>query len=307
MQPPLRSPSLGRWDLTLHAPDREYPSWLDVTLRDSRLASSPSWSAAGGSARELPSADLIRGGNHIRFISPKEEEGRQTDMIFEGALSVAITVSRACYERPGWHAVAHSWHGERAPTLKRFSSPLRSGWLVSRVVQRPRFLTGWLFSAILVVLVFVAGEGWCARESRARPGSRDGSEVRRLQAAHRVQGRKVQQRHLPPRPIRGAGRQRPAPRLRPSRTGRGVRIPRAAHAVAAGSRRVAGLGHHAHRPPGHLRSERATVIYHQEIPGITGGALDSHEALPGSIYLQGSEEGPVAFRNIVVTSALPAG
>jgi hypothetical protein len=46
-----------------------------------------------------------------------------------------------------------------------------------------------------------------------------------------------------------------------------------------------------------------TIIAHQEIPGITGGALDSHEELPGPIYLQGSEQGRVAFRNIVITPA----
>ena len=44
-----------------------------------------------------------------------------------------------------------------------------------------------------------------------------------------------------------------------------------------------------------------TIIDKQEIPGITGGALDSHEALPGPIYLQGSEAGHVAFRNITLT------
>jgi hypothetical protein len=46
-----------------------------------------------------------------------------------------------------------------------------------------------------------------------------------------------------------------------------------------------------------------TIIDKQEIPGITGGALDSHEALPGSIYLQGSEAGHVSFRNITITLA----
>jgi hypothetical protein len=46
-----------------------------------------------------------------------------------------------------------------------------------------------------------------------------------------------------------------------------------------------------------------TVIDHKEIPGITGGALDSNEGQPGPIYLQGSEEGRVAFRNIVLTPA----
>jgi len=31
--------------------------------------------------------------------------------------------------------------------------------------------------------------------------------------------------------------------------------------------------------------------------------LNSHEAMPGPIYLQGGEKGHVAFRNIVLTPA----
>lgn len=46
-----------------------------------------------------------------------------------------------------------------------------------------------------------------------------------------------------------------------------------------------------------------TVIDHKQIDGITGGALDSNEGQPGPIYLQGSEEGRVAFRNIILTPA----
>ena len=46
-----------------------------------------------------------------------------------------------------------------------------------------------------------------------------------------------------------------------------------------------------------------TIIDNREIPGITGGALDSHEELPGPIYLQGSEKGHVAYRSIVITPA----
>ena len=46
-----------------------------------------------------------------------------------------------------------------------------------------------------------------------------------------------------------------------------------------------------------------TVICDQEIPGITGGALDSHETEPGPIYLQGDHQ-PIEFRNIVLTPGL---
>lgn len=45
-----------------------------------------------------------------------------------------------------------------------------------------------------------------------------------------------------------------------------------------------------------------TVICNRPIPGITGGALDSHEGEPGPIYLQG-DHGPMAYRNIVITPA----
>ena len=45
-----------------------------------------------------------------------------------------------------------------------------------------------------------------------------------------------------------------------------------------------------------------TVIDHQTIPGPTGGALDSNEAAPGPIYLQGTEQAAAtSFRNIVLT------
>ena len=43
-----------------------------------------------------------------------------------------------------------------------------------------------------------------------------------------------------------------------------------------------------------------TIISNQEIPGITGGALDSKEGEPGPILLQG-DHGPIEFRNMVVT------
>jgi len=45
-----------------------------------------------------------------------------------------------------------------------------------------------------------------------------------------------------------------------------------------------------------------TVISNQEIPGITGGAIDSNEGEPGPIYLQG-DHGPIEYRNIVLTPA----
>lgn len=44
------------------------------------------------------------------------------------------------------------------------------------------------------------------------------------------------------------------------------------------------------------------IIYNREIPGITGGALDSHEGAPGPIMLQG-DHGPISYRNISIIPA----
>ncbi len=45
-----------------------------------------------------------------------------------------------------------------------------------------------------------------------------------------------------------------------------------------------------------------TIISNQEIPGITGGAIDNNESEPGPIMLQG-DHGPIDYRNIVITPA----
>jgi hypothetical protein len=43
------------------------------------------------------------------------------------------------------------------------------------------------------------------------------------------------------------------------------------------------------------------IIDRQKIPGITGGALDSHEGEPGPIYLQGDHTGGMKYRNITIS------
>ena len=44
-----------------------------------------------------------------------------------------------------------------------------------------------------------------------------------------------------------------------------------------------------------------TTIDQQEIEGITGGALDADEGLPGPFYIQGDHTGGLKFRNITVS------
>jgi hypothetical protein len=53
----------------------------------------------------------------------------------------------------------------------------------------------------------------------------------------------------------------------------------------------------------HVTVLRDGKMYHDnvEIPGPTGGALDSNEAEPGPIYLQGDHHGVIAYRNITIS------
>jgi Domain of Unknown Function (DUF1080). len=44
-----------------------------------------------------------------------------------------------------------------------------------------------------------------------------------------------------------------------------------------------------------------TIHNKVEIPGITGGALDSHESEPGPFFLQGDHTGGMRYRNITVS------
>src|ERR1700675_995698 len=74
---------LGRWDLTLKAPDREYPSWLELRMEGGQLKAE--MVGRWGNARLLPNAELLKG--HLTFVSPKEEEARPDDMVFEGTLT----------------------------------------------------------------------------------------------------------------------------------------------------------------------------------------------------------------------------
>ena len=53
----------------------------------------------------------------------------------------------------------------------------------------------------------------------------------------------------------------------------------------------------------HITVLRDGKMYHDnvELPGPTGGALDSNEAEPGPFYLQGDHHGVIAYRNITIS------
>jgi hypothetical protein len=106
---------LGRWDLTLKTPLRDYPSWLEITQEDGQLGAQ--MVSRWGHARPLPRIELSNG--RITFVSPKEEEDRKNDMVFEGKLSG----KKLAGTTTGPDGTPWQWTGVRAPSLKRKSAP----------------------------------------------------------------------------------------------------------------------------------------------------------------------------------------
>ena len=283
---------LGRWDLTLKTPLREYPSWLEITQENGQLRAR--MVSRWGHARALPKIELSNG--RIKFVSPKEEEDRKDDMVFEGRLSGSTLVGTTT----GPDGTPWQWTGERAPSLKRTSA---RQWAKPRQLFNGKDLTGWRASDPGSTATWKVENGTLLSpghgpelisdakfddfklhvEFNCAAGSNSGVYLR---------GRYELQIEDDPEPegptmrtggIYGFLAASPEQPRRPGewQTYDITLVGRVVTVVQNGQ----------------------TIIDKQEIPGITGGALDSHEGLPGPIYLQGSEAGHVAFRNITITPA----
>jgi len=282
---------LGRWDLTLQAPDREYPSWLELRQESGQLKAR--MVSRWGNARALPKVDLSNG--RLTFVSPKEEEERPDDMVFEGTL-MGKTLSGTTTGPDGnpWQ-----WTGQRAPALNRESAPK---WGKPISLFNGKDLAGWKMKGSGTTvwkvengILLSPGNGpELIHDAKFEDfklhvefncGTNANSGIY-LRGRYEVQ---VETDSLEEPPSHHMG----------------------------GVYGFLGASPELPRKPGEWQSfditlvgrwitvvqNGQTIIDNQEIPGITGGALDSHEELPGPIYLQGSEKGLVAYRSVIITPA----
>ena len=285
------APYIGRWDVTLQTPQRAYSSWLDIEQdgRGLKVRMVGRW----GHARWLPSARVEDG--RIRFVSPKEEEGRKDDMVFEGARSGDALVGRTT----GPDGTVWTWRAVRAPSLARKRAPR---WGAPIRLFDGHDLQGWS-------LIDGAKTSWRAADG-ALVSSGGGSDLRTMAT---FQDFKL---HLEFNCAKGANsgvylRGRYEVQIEDDLEPEGPTM------RTGGVYGYLAPSSPAPRTPGVWRSyditlvgrrvtvvlDGKTLIDNAEIPGITGGALDSREGLPGPLVLQGSEAGQVAYRNIVLTPA----
>ena len=282
---------LGRWDLTLKAPDREYPSWLELRKEGGVLKAQ--MVGRWGNARPLPKVELSNG--HLTFVSPKEEEDRPEDMVFEGTL-VGKTLEGTTN---GPNGVSWKWTGQKAPALKARNAPK---WGKAIALFNGKDLTGWKMSGTGTT-VWKVEDGNLITPGNGPELINDAKfEDFKLHVEFKCDANSNSGVYLRGRyevQIETDSIEEP-----PSHHMGGV------YGFLAASPELP-------RKPGEWQTfditllgrwitvvqNGQTIINNQEIPGITGGALDSHEELPGPIYLQGSEKGHVAFRSIVITPA----
>ena len=282
---------LGRWDLTLKSPDREYPTWLELREEGGQLKAQ--MVGRWGNARPLPKAEVAKG--HLTFVSPKEEEGAQADMVFEGTLArknLSGTVK-------GPDGKTWQWTGVRAPALKRNQVPK---WGKPIELFNGKDLTRWRMEGAGTTKWTVEGNNLISpgngpelindskfrdfklhMEFKCDPNSNSGVYLR---ARYEVQIETDSIEEPLSHHMGGVyGFLSPTPEL-PHKPGEWLSFD-----ITLIGRWIT------------VVQNGQTIIDNKEIPGITGGALDSHEELPGPLYLQGSEKGHVSYRSIVIMPA----
>jgi hypothetical protein len=282
---------LDRWDLTLKAPDREYPSWLELRQEGGQLKAE--MVGRWGNARPLPKVELSDG--RLIFVSPKDEEASPNDMIFEGTL-VGKKLSGTT---TGPDGKTWQWTGQRAPALKKSSTP---SWGKPIPLFNGKDLTGWRMEGPGTTVWKVENGNLITPGNGPELINNSKFEDFKLHVEFKCDANSNSGIYLRGRyevQVETDSIEEP-----PSHHIGGV------YGFLAASPELP-------RKPGEWQSfditligrwitvvqNGQTIIDNKEIPGITGGALDSHEELPGPIYLQGSEKGHVAYRNIVITPA----
>ena len=279
----------GKWDLTVDINGKMFPSWLEIHHSGLKMLVGR-FVGTGGSARPISRIYLENG--KMSFSIPPQWEADPNDLKVEGSLQ-GDTLSGTMTFPDG---NTYNWVGKKAPRLHRdkepdWDTPIKlfdgktmkqwhatgeNQWIVSNgILKSPHsgsnLVSNRLFNDFKLHIEF-----------RYPAESNSGVYLR-----GRYEVQVIDSKEMEPSNVLLAG----------------------VYGFLTPSEMVA-------KSPGEWQSFDITligrmvtinvngkrVICNEEIPGITGGALDSNEGAPGPIYLQG-DHGPIEYRNIVITPA----
>jgi hypothetical protein len=281
---------IGRWDITIDRDGKPAPSWLEVKLSGSRTLVGY-FVGISGSARPVAKVNFDNG-KFSFSIPPQWERGNQ-DLVLEG--EVTATGIKGTIVNP--EGRKYNFTGVKAPWLKRTAAP---AWGKPIELFNGKDLTGWK----------ALGENQWEVKNGILTSARSGAN---LVTEQKFTDFKI---HVEFKYQKGSnsgvylrGRYEVQIEDNPKEEHPSAHLFSGVYGFLTPSE-IAALG------PDQWQSyditligrmvtvvvNGKTVINNQEIPGITGGALDSNEGEPGPIYIQG-DHGPIEYRKIVITPA----
>jgi len=279
----------GRWDLTLMVDGKESPSWLEV-----QHSGFHTWVghyvAIVGSSRPISKITIT--GTKFSFAIPPQWEGGAGDLRLEGAKDGEGISGTVTYP----DGKSFSWKGVRAPSLRTMTEP---SWGKAIPLIQEGSIKGW----------HALGENQWVVEKGILRSAKSGAN---LVTDEKFKDFKLHVEFKVPKGsnsgiyLRGRyevqimDSKGHEPHIGELGAVYGFIIPKEQAAMNAGDWQTYDITLIGRFVTVVLNGK--TVITSQEIPGITGGALDSKEGEPGPLQLQG-DHGPIEYRNIVITPA----
>lgn len=278
----------GRWNLIITEDGKEVPSWLEIRHSGNNTLVGR-FCYKFGSAR--PVAEVkVKDGDKFSFAIPPQWEPKGIDMQFEGMLDGDKLKGVMIYT----DGKTHNWVASRTPKLAFTENPT---WGEAKELFNSKDLTGWT----------AKGENQWIVEDGILKSPKSGSN---LVTDEKFKDFKLHIEFKYPEDsnsgiyLRGRYEVQIADNagLEPSDIYfggvYGLLTPNEMVAKPAGEWQEYDITLIGRRVT--IVANGKTIISNQNIPGMTGGALDNDEAAPGPLLIQG-DHGPIEFRNIVIT------
>jgi hypothetical protein len=283
---------VGRWDMTVQGANGEqYPSWFEAMREGDRLTGR----FVGRVGSQRPIKTIECSGGHLTFSLPIQYEPNKSDLKFEAQL-LGERLEGTTIDAEGQTL---KWTAVRAAKLERKPAPK---WGNPITLFNGRDLSGWKVREASKAGTWRVADGIMENTPR---GTDIVTEQRFTDFKLHVEFKMV--------PLSNSGvylRGRYEVQIQDDfgkepeshRIGGiyGFITPSSNPARRAGEWQTYEITFIGRRVTVVFNDK--TIIDNAEIPGITGGALDSNEGEPGPIMLQGDHQ-KIYFRNIVITPA----
>jgi hypothetical protein len=283
------SPLEGRWDITIHGNGKDLPAWLEV-MHSGLKTLVGQYVGSGGSARPISKVNFVN--NKMSFSIPPQWEKTDNDVSFEARFQGDSLLGTGVAS----DGKNFNWSAHRAPKLHRDKEPV---WGEPIQLFDGKDLKGW----------HTFGENQWKAEDGILRSPHSGSNLITDQTFNDF---KLHIEFRYPKESNSGVylRGRYEVQVEDSKGKEpSVGLLGAIYGFIAPTEMVA-------KDAGEWQTyditlvgrmvtvvaNGVTVICNREIPGITGGAINSREEEPGPILIQG-DHGPVDYRNIVITPA----